>query len=277
MAETALNKDNIREPGLWQLYLGIDRCAVEVMAYCPLEDHSLITETIPLDPAASSVTRAIEEAVYARPVLLGDYKRVSIVVRTDCFTLLPDIVSDNGVIDEITAVYLPQTATGHVIVDNPLPGLGAVLRMGVQEELYNFLMRTFNCPRLYHNLTPLCLYFNGSNKSGNVRKTFVNLRHDSFDIMAFGHGTLSIANTFSFRDPMDAVYYILACREMLGMDTEDELLLCGNRGVRDTLTPILRQYLSFVMPVIFPSAMFKAGGQTAMNAPFDLIVLPLCE
>ena len=58
--------------------------------------------------------------------------------------------------------------------------------------------------------------------------------------------------------------------------TNDELFITGSTTTRETITPILRKHLSFVMPVIFPSEMFKAGKE-AMKAPFDLIVIPLCE
>ena len=103
------------------------------------------------------------------------------------------------------------------------------------------------------------------------------MRDDRLDLLAFGKDSLLLANTFRYRDPMDAVYYILACRQSLGLDAgSDELFLAGDKGVRETITPTLREYLAYVMPVIFPSAMFKAGKE-ALNAPFDLIVLPLCE
>jgi hypothetical protein len=47
-------------------------------------------------------------------------------------------------------------------------------------------------------------------------------------------------------------------------------------ALREAIMPELRRYINYVMPVIFPSAMFRAGRE-AMNAPFELIVLPLCE
>lgn len=82
---------------------------------------------------------------------------------------------------------------------------------------------------------------------------------------------------FAFREPIDAIYYIMACRDMLKLDAQDnELLIAGDNSLRDAITPTLREYLAYVMPVIFPSSMFKAG-KDAMKAPFDLIVLPLCE
>ena len=59
-------------------------------------------------------------------------------------------------------------------------------------------------------------------------------------------------------------------------DSNDEMLIAGNNSAREAITTTLREYLAYVMPVIFPSEMFKAG-KDALNAPFDLIVLPICE
>lgn len=112
---------------------------------------------------------------------------------------------------------------------------------------------------------------------GNAGKMYAHIHNNQLDLLSFGKDTLRLANSYAFRDPMDAVYYILACRKMLNLDPgSDEMLIAGDNSVREAITPTLREYLAYVMPVIFPSSMFKAG-KDALNAPFDLIVLPLCE
>ena len=86
-----------------------------------------------------------------------------------------------------------------------------------------------------------------------------------------------MANTFHFKNPDDAVYYLLACRKNLGLDPyNDDLSLAGDQSIREKLMPMLRSFIARVIPVIFPPQMFKAG-KDAMLAPFDLIVTPLCD
>jgi hypothetical protein len=53
-------------------------------------------------------------------------------------------------------------------------------------------------------------------------------------------------------------------------------LVCGDVALREQIMPELRRFVNYVMPVIFPSTMFRAGKE-ALNAPFELILLPLCE
>ena len=63
---------------------------------------------------------------------------------------------------------------------------------------------------------------------------YAYLRDNSLDLLTFGKDSLLLANTFSFKDPMDAVYYILACRQSLKLDeTNNELFLTGNNSIRE--------------------------------------------
>ena len=73
---------------------------------------------------------------------------------------------------------------------------------------------------------------------------------------------------------MDAVYYILASRENLRLPDTDEIMISGDRTTRAAITPVLRRYVRYVMPAIFPSVMFRAG-RASLSAPFELIVAPL--
>ena len=57
-------------------------------------------------------------------------------------------------------------------------------------------------------------------------------------------------------------------------DLLKELFIAGERELRAQTSALLRRYVRFVMPVIFPSSMFRAG-RAAFDAPFEAIVAPL--
>lgn len=275
MNQGALNRELISEPHLWRLALRIDESALHVVLFCTIEDNSLIYREIVLDKAAPDRLKALEAAVYENPLLLADFAKVDCVVETACFTIVPASITS----DEVREKIMTRMFDGFdgEILANDLPGQNATVLMGLDAEMAGFLRRSFNNPRIHHHLAPLCRYFHGKSRLGNTCKMYAYMRHDRMDVMAFGKDTLSLANTFTYRDPMDAVYYILSCRKMLGLDAvSDELFLSGDNASREAVTPVLRKYIGCVMPVIFPSSMFKAG-KDSMNAPFDLIVLPLCE
>ena len=274
-AKNVLDKDLIKEPRLWRMALRIDEKKLHVVLFCSVEDNSLIYRELSLDPAAQSLQKAIEEAIYDNPLLLSDFAHVDCVIDAKKFTIIPSEIDDYDLQRSIFNETFPSFE-GEIIA-NELKESNANILMGVQQDLINFLRRTFNNPEILHHLTPLCTYFNRKNRLGNTGKMYAYIHDNRLDLLAFGKDSLKLANSFDFRDPMDVVYYILACRDMLKLDPgSDEMLIAGDNSVREAITPTLREYLAYVMPVIFPSSMFKAG-KDALNAPFDLIVLPLCE
>lgn len=273
--KATLDKELIQNPRLWRLALRINEKKLHVVLFCSVEDNSLIYREIPLDSAAQSLQKAIEEAIYDNPLLLSDFDKVDCIIESNKFTIIPNEISDADAREKIFKTSFP-TFDGKII-ENNLSELNATLLMGVSADLINFLQRTFNNPTILHNLTPLCIYFYRKSRLGNAGKMYAHIHDNQIDLLSFGKESLKLANTFEFREPIDAIYYILASRQMLKLDAErDEMLIAGDNAVREAISPTLREYLAYVMPVIFPAAMFKAG-KDALNAPFDLIVLPLCE
>lgn len=149
--------------------------------------------------------------------------------------------------------------------------------MKLDSDIAGFIARTFNNPPVCHRLTPLCRYFSFQSRAVNNIKMFVNVSPDAVDIVAFSNNGLLLANTFRTTTVADALYYCLAVARSCGFDQlNDEMMLSGDRAVRDSLTPLLRQYVNYVMPLVFPSDIYRHGKE-ALAAPFELIILPLCE
>lgn len=270
-----IDREMIKEPRLWRLCLRLDSRTLHVMLYNMVEDNSLIYRKISLDEAADSPLKALEEAIYDNPALLSDFSRVDCVIDTAIRITVPNPLDTAEIHTALMKEAHPDFAGE--IISCPLHGLDTTILMGVEQNIIGFLRRTFNNPAIHHHLAPLCRYFRGKSRLGNTGKMYANFHNSRLDLIAFGNDTITLANTFEYREPADAVYYILACRRMLGLNAnDDELFLSGDNDAREAVTPILRKYLAYVMPVIFPSSMFRAG-RDAMLAPFDLIVLPLCE
>ena len=267
----------IRDCKLWNLYLAPDSDSIDVMAYCPLDEHPLLVDKINIDTSSTSRVMAIEEAIYDNPLLLNEFKRVTIVSRTDLYAIIPTPISadpdlTNSILTEMTGV------SSSTLITDSLPLLDSSLCHLMDSDLYNFFNRTFsNNVRFTHRLSALTRYYHGCHRSTGSLISHVNLRRSSFDIVLYNGDRLLLANTYRWENPVDALYYIIATRQVHGIDNNAAVILSGERDVREELTPLLKQHIPTVMPAIFPAAMFRAGGQVAMNAPTDLIVLPLCE
>ena len=275
MQQQALDKDLISNPRLWRLAMRINEHKVHIVLFCSVEDNSLIYREISLDSTTQSLQKALEEVIYDNPLLLSDFDKVDCIIESNKFTIIPSEINNGDTQEKIFRTSFPNF--DGTIIDNNIADLNATILMGVDKEIVNFLRRTFNNPRILHHLTSLCTYFHRKNRLGNAGKMYANIHDNHIDLLSFNKDSLQLANTFEFREPIDAVYYILACRQMLKLDpASDELFIAGDNSMRETIAPTLREYLAYVMPVIFPAAMFKAG-KDALNAPFDLIILPLCE
>lgn len=273
---TRLNKDMIAEPRLWRLAMKVQPSMLEVVLYSTIDDNSLIHRRIALDVSSTTLVKALEETVYENPLLLCDFSRIDCVIDTDRYVIVPAEIDSPAVREKIMTASFPGF-DGEMVV-NTITEQSASILMGVDDRLLNFLRRTFNNPRISHYLTPLCRYFLHKSRRGNSAKMYVNMRDGSLDLLAFADGAMLMANTFRYREVADAVYYIMACRQQLSLDADSgEVYVLGNAADRENIVAMLRQYLKYVMPEVFPSELFSTLGRDSMKVSFDIIILPLCE
>lgn len=274
-----LDSSLISDPRRYNMALRISDTRLDILLRQSVPDENLIYSAVPLDTASTGITRALEEAVYDNPALLGDFAGTSVIIESARYAVVPDIVGSFGYdfMETVGDTLLPPDDVPVELLTTPVADTGAMSLMRVPAELTAFLRRTFNNPSISHHIAPLAAYCLNAEKLAGARRMYANLRSSSLDIIAFDGNRLLMATTFDFRDTMDAVYYIMATRELLGLTaSSNELLLSGNAEVRGAVTPILRRYVPYVMPAIYPSDIMRAG-KDMMRAPLDLIALQLCE
>lgn len=274
MTNGSFDSQQIDNPQLCNLLLRISSDSIHAVIYSIVEDNSLIYRRIVLDTNAPSRLQAIETVIYDNPILLSDFRQTICVLETSEFTVVPAECREDSERELLFKAAFPNSELTMEADDTGTRN--AVILMGVEPDLRGFLNRTFHRIKIFSHLGVLCRYFTKASQ-GNKIKMVANIRPRSIDVIALDGHRLLMANTFAAPTPDDATYYLLACRERLGLDPQtDELILAGDQTIRESIIPMLRTYISRVMPVIFPPQMFKAG-KDAMLAPFDLIVTPICE
>lgn len=272
--EMTLDKDMIKEPRMWQLVMEPEASSLRVMAFSPIEHHALISVEIPYDKEISAL-KAFQEAVYSNPLLLADFRRVTLLLPRRRFMALPDLLDHESALKAFRTAFPEETEEGPCeILAEPLPGMKAQILTEIPAEFLGFLQRTFNTPRISHTLAPQALYFKGRQRGRARGKMFVNLRGTRCDVIVLGDAAPLALNSFEIHDPMDAVYYVMACREGLGISPMEEIILAGDPASRSAVAPCLRRFVRYVMPAIFPSVMFRAG-RAALHTPFEMIAAPL--
>lgn len=262
------------QPQLWRLGLAIEPDCVCALTRSVADDTPGNFARIALAPGGG--TSALEDAIYSVPGLLADYKRVDIAYRTASFTTVPHSLDAEARAD---AAFI-MGITGEdadVLHGGDIRGCGATLLWSLPDTAANFLARTFRNPRMHHPLALLGSYFAGRATRGNRAKTFVHFNGNAtVDIAAFdASGALLMLTSKTAAADADALYFILAALKANDFNpTDDELLLCGSRSRRESLSPVLRKYVAKVLPLIFPSEAYLSGGDAA---PFPLTVMMLCE
>lgn len=276
-----ISNGSIEQPRLWRLALQLDKDALQAVVWSTVEDSTLVHFSLPLDPTLPKA-KALEEAVYAAPVLLSDFGSVDVVVRTNAYMPVPQgLDEDTG--EALMEYACLSAGSNDVIVKADraaAPGMDVL--WALDAGVSRFLARTFRNPATCCHASVLLRYFSRKSVLGNSGKTYAHLHRSGVgrdvDIVVIGNdGSPAIVTTHRCTTDEDAVYHILGSALQAGLDLRsDEILLCGSASDRDALMPLLRRYAACVMPVIFPSAAFR-NGREALTAPFPLVILPLCE
>lgn len=262
-------------PEVWTLALRLKQDGFDYAIYSRMEDNSLITGEVAFSGTDDSYVKELEEAVYAHEFLLTPFGKVTVVVDSDRFVIVPEAIASDTENDLTPHYRYLYGDDNRRLRFDKLQGCSLVY--GINSDVDSFLRRTFYNPPVVHALTPLTRYFSRKGSYGGRRKMYAYLHDGVVAIVALDDSRLLAANTYSIATADDALYYIAAAWQATAMsDHGDELHLIGDKTIKQQLLPRLRHRLRNVMQVIFPAELLRLG-KDAMSAPFDLIILPLCE
>lgn len=266
------NKEiDIQHPEAWELLVSIDDQRVDYILFTPAVSGSLLIGHV---SRTDDSLKALEDAVYDTPVLLNEYKRVRVVVHSRHFVLFPaDTAQDDCV--QLLRTAFPADDGDAAVCALPLNDVKIAYLM--PRGLQAFLGRTLNCTDLYHHLYPLCEHFKGLNRSNDISRMFLNLTAETMDVAIYRKGAFLCANSYRFTNAQDAAYFALNAWRTHGLDQlTDEMQLTGDRTMRAAMAPVLREFVKFVMPAVYPAAAMQLG-RNAMQAPLELVLQALCE
>ncbi len=265
---------HIERPEYWTLELGLCRDKVQYMLYDVDQDNSLMVGSIALDLSAGTYLKALENAIYDNNVLLEEYKQVRVMVDSSQFVILPPAYADEMTAQDAFDATYPDAKGDFAFCQLPRCNVG--IAYAAPQGVMSFLDRTFGMPTVVHHLYPLCEHYRRQDENREVACLHLNLHTDYIDVLITRDRQLVMACSYAYKDINDAAYYALHAWQTFGLDQQrDELLVTGDKQPRTQVIPVLRQYVSYVMPAIFPAAALKIG-QDAVKAPLELILLALC-
>ena len=272
MGHCVIYRQLIVAPERCHLILEVSKDCLGVAVIDPVMVDNIVWRQFPLATGvpddvlmlspAEMLVKSLEEIVYDNPVLLSGFERVSVIMHTSRFALLPAATAQ---MDAESRALLAEASLdicneSSVVIesDNDTKTQAPVFVMATDAVVVDFLRRTFYNPDFHHALDVEGRYFQQTDPLGVDGKMFANFRNGAVDLIAFDSVGLSFANTFAYTSSVDAVYFIMAVRANLGLDASGELLLSGDPSSREAVTPLLRKYLAYVMPL--PARMANAVG-----------------
>ncbi|MGN0213456.1 MAG: DUF3822 family protein [Muribaculaceae bacterium] len=267
---------DIQHPELWTMHLWLDAESISYAIFTRAQNDSLVWGTIALDMSFGNYLKSLENCIYDNPLLLKPYGSVKVVCESNRFVLMPETVAaDADLANDVFAHSFPD-AEGDVAMC-PLPRCGAAMAFELPKGVKGFLQRTFFNSPLCHSLMPMCEYYASKQEQTSLSRMFLHITDGTMRMCVFGKGKLLMANVFHYRSISDATFYVLNAWQSYGLDAQaDEVQLAGDKQCRDQLTPMLRKYINYVLPTIFPASALRIG-HDAVKAPYQLILLALCE
>jgi len=270
------NDIEIRHPELWNLLLCLKVESVDYVIYTKAQENSLISGSIALDMSFGDYLKSLENCVYDNPLLLKPFGKVRVIADSDHFSLVPtSIADDEDLAEDVYLKSFPDAEDEMSVC--VMPRCEVAIVYGLPRGVKSFLQRTFFNPPVCHSLMPLCEYYVSKQAETSLSRMYIHIADGAMKMCLFSKGRLLMANVFGFHSIEDAAYYALNAWQAFSFDAlNDEVQLAGDKQLRDQLTPILRKYVNYVMPAIFPAAALRIG-HDAVKAPYNLILLALCE
>lgn len=247
----------------WRLVIRIGNDSLYILALPLCEASTFVYRKLPMDMTLPSALKAFENVVYDNPLLLSDFGRIDCLVDTSKYIITPfDDTSTEEECSRLLKKIYHYDDDSVALSSAILPNIYFL----TNKEFIGFLRRTFFNVRISHQLSPLICYFTGNYNVDNIRlaeknnsvpqyadaakRMFVNFRDRILDVIVTGSNNLLLANSYSFDQPEDIAYYLLAIRENLSLDPEnDPILYSGNSDLTDTALEIIKRYVRNIEPL----------------------------
>lgn len=276
-----LEKDMISQTELWKLALLVADTRIDIALFPPTPREEMIVSSFDFPASAPSRLRAIEDIIYENPLLFSDFKRVDCIVDNCPQLLMPaDAAADP---DAAAMIYAMSTDSATSPAD-PLPEPMifpsgdplTVVAATPSPDIDAFFRRTFYNVSFDSRIASLTRYFASvvTPTRPDCPAFYAIARNGRLTLIAMRSRSVLLANSFEYRSDIDAAYYILATASTLGIDPAAlNLYLSPAAG---PLADTLALHVPQLAPIPFPMLRHRAS-KTTIQAPFELIIRPLCE
>ena len=198
-------------------------------SYEPLDDKKFTVEDI-------------REICSKDDFLLRQYSAVKIIVPASRSTLVPSQLYDPaGKDDYFEFNHLPHA--GDVVRANRLKHPDAFLLFSADSVLLGFLHERFGGTEVSHHLKPLLYQILSGREASSGSRLHLHVEREYINVVHINEGTLSLCNTFPYRNTSDLMYYLLNVAKKVGIQSNATLYLSGTTARFDEIWSGLSEYI----------------------------------
>lgn len=213
--------------------------------YILSEEDSFFTETVSLDPDVPLV-QSLKEVFFQNACLSYVYNTLHVISVSGKYTLVPDSVFSETDKDLLFS-YCFQVDKDSKVLVQPLTGFYSSLLFNMDNEAYEFMVRSFINPHFIHYLSPLLIDWRKKSLDRYPKQIYVVIQPAVLDIVCFEQGELLFVNSFGYEAENDIIYFIMyVCKQLSVDQLEDAVFFYGDKPICRKIMPVIKKYVEQV-------------------------------
>jgi len=196
-------------------------------------------------------TEALKDFIENDDFLTRNYKKVSIVVPSAKFTIVPAPLFDPGRKEEYyTFNHLKRE--DDMIYANKLPDPDAFLVFAMDGQLNRLVNNYYPGIHPVHHLKPLLNQISHIRKTEHENYIHVHIERDYFNLIIYNNNLLKYCNTYNYRNISDILYFVLNVFKKLEIKQEETIFFSGLTEKYDDISSNFSIYvrnIKFAEPV----------------------------
>ena len=241
--------------------------------YIPQEKDSFFSEKVLFDSDAP-MSLSLKNTFFDNQCFAYLYKSFYVICASEKYSLAPENVFSEKDKSLLFSLCHQQDDTDKILVQE-LGNLQSFLLFNIDNEAYEFLMRSIVNPRFIHSLSPLLLAWQKNSLTSYPKQLHAFVHNNLMDIACFEHGEMLFVNSFNCENENDIVYYIMyACRQLDINQLEDSISFHGDEAKCLSALSVIKKYIRHAdySPVQMKNYTIAAG----MDVYLDVVTLAEC-
>ena len=194
---------------------------------------------------------ALRDLINNDDFLTKKYKKVSLVIPSAKFTIVPTPLFDPGKKEDYYT-FNHLKGESDLIFANKLSDPDAFIVFAIDKHMYDMVNTFFSGANPVHHLKPLFNQISHIRKSIHENYIHVHVERDYFNLIIFGSNLLRFCNTYNYRNISDILYFVLGAFKKLDIRQEETVYFSGLTEKYDDISSNFSMYIrniKFAEPV----------------------------